>query len=274
MTAVKQVLKQARILLLMCSMVLILMNNFALNVWAEETKTYDIDFKAGAEGTVNESSSYTKPVKYGGTLDMSEIKVQPKAGYYFTEWSKPIEIVVVEKATYVAQYAKIIEEASYRVRYLDTYGNDLATPKVVVASKGGNVVEYAITIDGYTVDALSKTTSIAAEGTEINFVYAPLGNEDFTTEPGPVTVSGQPGDTGTAAVLPGTTPVGDGTTTQIDNPTDPGEVINQNDTPLSSGEEETIGENETPLANAAQKVGGMSNLIFIGVGILVVAVGI
>ena len=89
-------------------------------------------------------------------------------GYYFTDWNKNVETTVTQKATYVAQYAKIIEEASYRVRYLDTYGNELATQKVVAASKGGTVVEYARPIDGYIPDAEGKTTTIAAEGTEID----------------------------------------------------------------------------------------------------------
>ena len=190
--------------------------------------------------------------------------VQPNTGYYFTDWNKAVETTVTGKATYVAQYAKIIEEASYRVRYLDTFGNELATQKVVAASKGGTVVEYARQIDGYIPDAEGKSTTIAAEGTEIDFVYTPADNPAFETRPGVVPVSGQPGDTGTAATLPGGTTAGGGTNTPGDN--NPGENIEGGDTPLAQPDEETIDPNETPLANAAKQVGGMANLIMIGVG--------
>ena len=235
---------------------------------AEETKDYNIEFKAGAEGSIAGDTSYTQPVTYGGKLDAESVAamVQPNTGYYFTDWNKTVETTVTGKATYVAQYAKIIEEASYRVRYLDTYGNELATQKVVAASKGGTVVEYARQIDGYIPDAEGKSTTIAAEGTEIDFVYTPADNPAFETRPGVVLVTGQPGDTGTAATLPGgtTTPGGGGTNPPGDNP--PGENIEGRDTPLGQPDEETIDPNETPLANAAKQVGGMANLIMIGVG--------
>ena len=45
-----------------------------------------------------------------------------------------------------------------------------------------------------------------------------------------------------------------------------GENIEGGDTPLGQPDEETIDPNETPLANAAKQVGGMANLIMIGVG--------
>ena len=80
-----------------------------------------------------------------------------------------------------------------------------------------------------------------------------------------VTVTGQPGNTGTAATLPGGA-AGDGTNTPGDN--NPGENIDPGDTPLAPADEETIDPNQTPLANAAKQVGGMGNLIMIGVGVL------
>ena len=128
------------------------------------------------------------------------------------------------------------------------------------------MVEYARQIDGYIPDAEGKSTPIAAEGTEIDFVYTPADNPAFETRPGVVPVTGQPGDTGTAATLPGgtTTPGGGGTNPPGDNP--PGENIEGRDTPLGQPDEETIDPNETPLANAAKQVGGMANLIMIGVG--------
>lgn len=264
MTAIKRKMSRIAAVLLTGVMALLLMGIATpASVHAEEGE-YKIDFKAGAEGTIAGDTSYTEPVAYGGTLNVAAIAemVQPNPGYYFTDWNKTVETTVTGKATYVAQYAKIIEEASYRVRYLDTYGNELATQKVVAASKGGTVVEYARPIDGYIPDAEGKTTTIAAEGTEIDFVYTPADNPAFQTQPGVVTVTGQPGDTGTAATLPGgTTPPGDGG----NNPA-PGETIDGNDTPLGQADEETIDANQTPLANAAKQVGGMGNLIMIGVG--------
>ncbi len=268
MTAAKKRLRKTAAVFAVCLMALLLMGMTLPATAHAEEGTYNIEFKAGAEGTIAGDTSYTQPVTYGDKLDAESVAamVQPNAGYYFTDWNKTVETTVTGKATYVAQYAKIIEEASYRVRYLDTYGNELATQKVVAASKGGTVVEYARQIDGYIPDAEGKSTTIAAEGTEIDFVYTPADNPAFETRPGVVPVTGQPGDTGTAATLPGgtTTPGGGGTNPPGDNP--PGENIEGGDTPLAQPDEETIDPNETPLANAAKQVGGMANLIMIGVG--------
>lgn len=265
MTALKRKMNRIMAVLVISTMAFVMMGTaLPASAHAQETKDYTIEFKAGAEGTFKDgTTSHPVTVPYEGTLYPAEVaeQVQANPGYYFTDWNKTVETTVTGKATYVAQYAKIIEEASYRVRYLDTYGNELATQKVVAASKGGTVVEYARPIDGYIPDAEGKTTTIAAEGTEIDFVYTPADNPAFETRPGVVPVSGQPGDTGTAATLPGgaATPGGGGT-----NP--PGENIEGGDTPLAQPEEETIDPNETPLANAARQVGGMANLIMIGVG--------
>lgn len=268
MTAAKKRLRKTAAVFAVCLMALLLMGMTLPATAHAEEGTYNIEFKAGAEGTIAGDTSYTQPVTYGDKLDAESVAamVQPNTGYYFTDWNKTVETTVTGKATYVAQYAKIIEEASYRVRYLDTYGNELATQKVVAASKGGTVVEYARQIDGYIPDAEGKSTTIAAEGTEIDFVYTPADNPAFETRPGVVPVTGQPGDTGTAATLPGgtTTPGGGGTNPPGDNP--PGENIEGGDTPLAQPDEETIDPNETPLANAAKQVGGMANLIMIGVG--------
>lgn len=266
MTAVKKKLTKTAAVLAASLMALLLMGMTLPATAHAEEGTYNIEFKAGAEGVIAGGTSYTQPVTYGGKLDAESVAamVQPNTGYYFTDWNKAVETTVTGKATYVAQYAKIIEEASYRVRYLDTFGNELATQKVVAASKGGTVVEYARQIDGYIPDAEGKSTTIAAEGTEIDFVYTPADNPAFETRPGVVPVSGQPGDTGTAATLPGGTTAGGGTNTPGDN--NPGENIEGGDTPLAQPDEETIDPNETPLANAAKQVGGMANLIMIGVG--------
>lgn len=267
MTAVRKKVNRIAAVLVTCAMALLLMGiSIPIAAHAEE-KIYNIEFKAGAEGTINGQSSVSVEVPYEGTLSLNNIDAIPNNSdeYYFTGWNKEIEYSVTKKATYVAQYAKMISKTTYRVRYLDTYGNELATQKVVPASVGGNVTVDALTIEGYIVDAIAKTTTIAAEGTEIDFVYTLADNPEFSTQPGVVTVTGQPGNTGTAATLPGGA-AGDGTNTPGDN--NPGENIDPGDTPLAPADEETIDPNQTPLANAAKQVGGMGNLIMIGVGVL------
>lgn len=269
MTVLKRKMNRLLAVIMISAMAFVMMGiAVPASAHAEETKDYTIEFKAGAEGVFKDgSTNHPVTVPYEGAIYPAEVaeEVQANPGYYFTDWNKTVETTVTGKATYVAQYAKIIEEASYRVRYLDTYGNELATQKVVAASKGGTVVEYARPIDGYIPDAEGKSTTIAAEGTEIDFVYTPADNPAFETRPGVVPVTGQPGDTGTAATLPGgTTPGGDGTNTPVVN--NPEENIEGGETPLAQADEETIDPNETPLANAAKQVGGMANLIMIGVG--------
>ncbi len=267
MTAVRKKVNRIASVLVTCAMALLLMGISIPSAAHAEEKIYNIEFKAGAEGTINGQSSVSVEVPYEGTLSLNNIDAIPNNSdeYYFTGWNKEIEYSVTKKATYVAQYAKMISKTTYRVRYLDTYGNELATQKVVPASVGGNVTVDALTIEGYIVDAIAKTTTIAAEGTEIDFVYTPADNPEFSTQPGVVTVTGQPGNTGTAATLPGGA-AGDGTNTPGDN--NPGENIDPGDTPLAPADEETIDPNQTPLANAAKQVGGMGNLIMIGVGVL------
>lgn len=267
MTALKRKMNKIAAILVAGVLTLLLMGLALPTAAHAAAKTYTIEFKAGAEGTIDGSSSYSVEVDYGDKVDVDAVrrKVKENTGYYFTDWNKTVELTVTGKATYVAQYAKIIEEASYRVRYLDTYGNDLATQKVVAASKGGTVVEYAAPIDGYIPDAEGKTTTIAAEGTEITFVYTLADDPVFETQPGIVTVTGQPGVTGTAATLPGGAADGPNTPGGGGNP---GETIDGGETPLAPAAEETIDDNETPLANAAKQVGGMGNLVMIGVGAL------
>lgn len=268
MTVLKRKMNRILAVIMTSAMAFVMMGTAVpASAHAEETKDYTIEFKAGAEGSINGQSSFSVEVPYEGTLSLNNVEAVPNdsSKYYFTGWNKEIEYTVTKKATYVAQYAKIISEATYRVRYLDTYGNELVTQKVVPASVGGNVTVDALTIEGYIVDALAKSTTIAAEGTEIDFVYTPADNPAFETQPGVVPVSGRPGDTGTTAILPGgTTPGGDGTNTPVVN--NPEENIEGGETPLAQADEETIDPNETPLANAAKQVGGMANLIMIGVG--------
>ncbi|MGL4284379.1 MAG: InlB B-repeat-containing protein [Eubacterium aggregans] len=95
---------------------------------ADANKEYAISF-SGGEGTIQVADtgavdeSYTVKVPYAETVDLSIITAIPPTGYYFTGWSPEVETTVTQKANYVAQYARIINEGVYRVRYMDNYGN-------------------------------------------------------------------------------------------------------------------------------------------------------
>lgn len=264
----KKMKKSITVLLTLCVSVLLL-SFFAPAVHAE-AKVYDIDFKAGSDGTIGDGTSIVQEIAYGEPLNAAAVEaiIKPNTGYYFTGWNKEIENTVTKKATYVAQYARVINEATYRVRYLDTFGNELATQQIIPASIGGNVTVTAPVIPGYIVDAEAKATTVSEKGTEIIFVYTSADNPAFQTRPGVTTVTGAPGTTGTTATVDG---VAVGTTTPGDtpaNPANPGENIDNNQTPLAPGETENIDPNQTPLANMANQVGGMGNLLMIGGGVL------
>lgn len=237
-----------------------------------EAKKYDVEFKAGADGTIDGATSITQEITYGGSVDAAAVEknVKPNSGYYFTGWNKEVEPTVTKKATYVAKYARVINEATYRVRYLDTFGNELATQQIIPASIGGNVTVTAPVIPGYNVDALAKATTVSEKGTEIIFVYTPSDNPAFPTLPGITTVPGTPGTTGTTAAIPGIATPTDNpiNTTDPTNPANPNETVDNNQTPLAPGETENIDPNQTPLANMANQVGGMGNLLMIGGGVL------
>lgn len=176
----------------------------ALPVHAEDS-TYPIDFKAGSHGTVNGGETYTQTVAYGGTLNMSDVSVVPERGYYFTGWTPDVETTVTGGATYVARYAKTIEEKVYRVNYVDTNGNALATQKIAVTNNGVTVTEYAVPIDGYAVDAVAKNATVG-DVTELSFVYTSTAGTNVVDNIQTITIPG------TTTVITVATPAG-GTTT-------------------------------------------------------------
>lgn len=160
-------------------------------------KEYQIVFKAGSHGTVEGSKSHTVTKAYGETIDLGSIVVEPDAGYYPTGWSPDVsgEVKVTKKAVYVAQYAKIIDAVSYRVNYVDTYGNPVATQKVAAFNKGATVNERFVPVDGFQVDAEVKSAAVDKDGTEITFTYTSTAAADVITEtetrevPGDTTVT-------------------------------------------------------------------------------------
>lgn len=224
--------------------------------------SYQISFKGGSHGTissdnVNQGVSYEIDVPYQSALDMSQIRVEPESGYYCTGWSPEVETSVTEKATYVAQYKKIIDEAVYRVNYVDNYGNELATQAVRITNNGVSVTEYALSIEGYAVDQASKTVTVAKEGTEITFTYTSTASPSVTDQVQTVVLPGGNTVVTTGGVTPGTTAAGttgnavtaggnaaaNGTTTG-GNATD-----GTNGTVNQQGQTTTVDDNGVPLAN-------------------------
>ncbi len=217
--------------------------------------SYQISFKGGAHGTISYANidqgvSYETEVPYNTNLDTSQIRVNCESGWYCTGWSPEIENPVTERATYVAQYKRIINEAVYHVHYVDTFGNELATQSVKLTQSGVSVTEYAPEIAGYAVDQPSKTVTVVkpAEGeksTEITFVYTSTASPNVVDQiqtvvvPGGATVTTTGGATaGTAAGATGA----DGALT-AGTPGADANAVNQ------AGETTTVDDNDVPLAN-------------------------
>lgn len=153
--------------------------------------SYKISFKAGAKGIFADGETnhtvyreYEADISNDVAAATNQIqKSIENSGYYFTGWSPEISEKVERRATYVAQYARIIDEAVYSINYVDTYGNAVATQKVISADLNAAVTAYAETVEGYTVDAVSKSATIDKKnGTEITFVYTIVPNRVTETE--------------------------------------------------------------------------------------------
>lgn len=135
---------------------------------------YSIKFLAGSQGTFTGGATHeTETLAYGesSSPDVHVGNLTVKTGYYFNGWNYTVKNPVTKSATYVAQYKRIVNEGVYRVKYVDTDGNDLATQKVVTSEVGVVVSENAIAIDGYAADAYNKTAKVTKEGTDIVFTY-------------------------------------------------------------------------------------------------------
>lgn len=148
------------------------------------SRSYEVSFRAGSQGSVAGESSYGEKVEYNQNLphDSSYYDglVEPDSGYYFTGWSEEIETKVTGKAVYVAQYAKIIEGAAYRISYQDNNGMSLETHKAGVTEEGAVITANAPLIEGYEPDADTKSVTAKGEETEITFIYSPVqGQEKF-----------------------------------------------------------------------------------------------
>lgn len=238
-------------------------------------KEYKISFKAGSKGIYNDgTTSRNEKVAAGDDLavapDTLVASLEIEDGYYFNGWNYTVKQTGIEKsANYVAQYKRIINEAVYRVSYVDNYGNELATQKVVTSNIGIVVAENAINIDGYAVDQLTKTATVEKEGTEIIFTYVSTANGDIETiiQNEVVVVAGGAGaGAGTGGAGTGTTDGGTGGATDGNTAGGTGGI----------GTEE-VPEDETPLAGNKDNNKASENdntlLIAGGIGALIIVAG-
>ncbi len=243
---IKQVFKTSVLLAVILAAVAL----FSGSVFAADT--YQISFKGGSHGTisyanVDQGVSYEVDVPYDTNLDTSQIRVNCESGWYCTGWSPEVENPVTERATYVAQYKRIINEAVYHVHYVDTFGNELATQSVKLTQSGVSVTEYAPEIAGYAVDQPSKTVTVVKpkegeKSTEITFVYTSTAEPTIVDQIQTVVVPGGTTVTTTGGATAGTAANADGALTAGTPGTD-ANAVNQ------AGETTTVDDNDVPLAN-------------------------
>lgn len=137
-------------------------------------KQYDVVFRAGSHGALNGShKSVVETVAYKAAFpDVPD--VTPEQGYVFAGWNEALPAygsAVTQRQTYVAQYRRLLAGVQYRVRYVDSLGAPLRSPKFAVAEKGSTVTERAKAVAGYTVDAGEKRLTAQQDGLEIVFTY-------------------------------------------------------------------------------------------------------
>lgn len=189
MKSMKRTGKKAIRILSVCA-VLILVMAMPATVQAGE-RTYKITFRAGSHGTVKERSSYGIDMPAGSEFDkdITEGWVQWDKGYYFTGWNEELK-PVTQNTVYVAQYSRIVEEAVYRVNYVDANGNAVATQKVAVTNEDAVIWEAAPVIEGYIPEQSVIKAVVPKKGIELTFRYQPA-DSNVVTEEETVVVPGQ-----------------------------------------------------------------------------------
>jgi len=260
--------------------------------------SYTITFSAGDKGTLTDAlyNSYAASYSVKRT-DSGNIKIVVPAGshmpdvptaadvdlgtnadrYYVSSGWEPAEETVTKNATYVVSYGAIVNGVEYTVRYVDAAtGNDVASPVIATGNVGDSMSFTAKTLSGYTYDGYSKSMVLTASaaGNVLTFNYTAgtnaVPNPGTGTE---VTTPTPPAQTtGSAAnpTAPGTTTPG----TATDN--NGQDTIEDNNVPLTDGEEETVEDNETPSSNWTENtaantwkiVGGIAAAAVLGVIIL------
>lgn len=209
---------------------------------------YDIIFKAGAHGTLNENKekSVTHSIQSGDVFP-NEPVVNVEEGYIFTGWNKELPeagSTVNGKHIYVAQYDVEINGVSYIVEYQDQEGVIISTSKSAMGELGSTIIERAKVIPEYTFTTSQQEVILTEGANKVIFTYFltnPNEREIIVEEVTNVTV---PGTTGTA-----------GTTGTPTTPQTPTENVEDEDTPLADNpnDNETVEEDDTPLAKGNEK---------------------
>ncbi len=233
---------------------------------------YEVSFKAGVNGTIAGSGSTDVMVEYNKQIDLDAFAatVDPEDGYAFAGWSTGDSgVVTVEKdMKLIAQYNRIITEASYVVNYIDEFNTPILTQKVVTTELGLQVFENAPAIEGYSIaDATQSAVVSETNGTEINFVYTTT--PDVVTEVETVTTPAA------TPATPAATPAADDTVTIPDaeaplaaDPEAPTTDIPDAEVPLADGAETEIEDSELPLSSGAEAT---SNTLPLVIGIVAAA---
>lgn len=269
-------------------------------------KEYDVIFRAGSQGTIGGQKSVEISVPYGTTLSQYDPEIEAiinsvatNDNYIFTGFESHgknlNEVTVDNKTILVAKYTRAVDALEYKINFIDTEGNAVATATAGMANRGDSVLVYARDIDGYTTETQTQEVTITEDGQEINVVYQANDPGTITeieeitqVRPGTTTPAEGTGTaagttTGTAAgtAAGGTTAGGTGGAAAADEggAADGGTTtIEEDETPLAEepatdGSEETveIDEEETPLANKTTEEDGSSDWVL---GIVIAAIAL
>ena len=231
----------------------------ALSVDVNAQKTYKIRFLAGSQGTFENGTSVAKDFQPQELPDWNYYAAQLKVkdGYYFRGWNYSMK-PATKSTSYVAQYRRVVNSVSYRIRFVNKEGNEIGTSIIGHTEKGNVIAANAVTIENYAVDQATKSKKIEKDSDEIVFVYTSTLQpnvetrvvNNIVTVANPVAVTGGTTTNRTANQTTGGTTTG-GTTTTTNPPagTTQGqgtEEINPNETPQGQ-----LNENKTPAGQSA-----------------------
>ena len=231
----------------------------ALSVDVNAQKTYKIRFLAGSQGTFENGTSVAKDFQPQELPDWNYYAAQLKVkdGYYFRGWNYSMK-PATKSTSYVAQYRRVVNSVSYRIRFVNKEGNEIGTSIIGHTEKGNVIAANAVNIENYAVDQATKSKKIEKDSDEIVFVYTSTLQpnvetrvvNNIVTVANPVAVTGGTTTNRTANQTTGGTTTG-GTTTTTNPPagTTQGqgtEEINPNETPQGQ-----LNENKTPAGQSA-----------------------
>lgn len=249
-------MKKLRIL---SSLLIAFVMMMALSVDVNAQKTYKIRFLAGSQGTFENGTSVAKDFQPQELPDWNYYAAQLKVkdGYYFRGWNYSMK-PATKSTSYVAQYRRVVNSVSYRIRFVNKEGNEIGTSIIGHTEKGNVIAANAVNIENYAVDQATKSKKIEKDSDEIVFVYTSTLQpnvetrvvNNIVTVANPVAVTGGTTTNRTANQTTGGTTTG-GTTTTTNPPagTTQGqgtEEIYPNETPQGQ-----LNENKTPAGQSA-----------------------